>query len=98
MTDVDSKVEEKSKKNEIIAREVADLCVFKHFFPSRNSKSGKSIMRRPAPIKGVGFRKTRLLSANLERSGVVVTVKATTISGALRVHHNLILILACPKL
>jgi len=34
------------------------------------------------------------LSANLERSGVVVTVKATTISGALRVHHNLILILA----
>jgi hypothetical protein len=52
-------------------------------------------MRRPA-IKGVGFRKTRLLSANLEGSGVVVTVKATTVSGALRVHHNLILILACP--
>ena len=53
-------------------------------------------MRRLA-TKGVGFRKTRLLSANLERSGVVVTVKATTVSGALRVHHNLILLLACPN-
>jgi hypothetical protein len=53
-------------------------------------------MRRLA-IKGVGFRKTRLLSANLERSGGVVTVKATTVSGALLVHHNLVLILTCPN-
>jgi len=43
MTDVDSKVEEKSKKNEIIAREVADLCdSIIPFSFQRNSKSGKA--------------------------------------------------------
>src|SRR6266516_2107636 len=95
MTDVDSNVEEKSKKNENHCEGSRRLVCFQTFLSfERNSKSGKSIMRRPAPIKGVGFWKTRSLSANLERSGVVVTVKATPISGALHVHHNLILILA----
>jgi hypothetical protein len=86
------------QKKKIIAREVADLCFNHSFFLPEELQEWKSIMRRPRRLKEEGFGKSGCLSANLERSGVVVTIKATTISGALRVHHNLILILACPKL
>jgi len=99
MTDIDSKVEEMQKKTKIIAREVAD-CVFQSFlFPSRGTPRVEKHHAPTAAIKRSRVSENQVvLSANLERSGVVVTVKATTISGALRVHHNLILILACPKL
>jgi hypothetical protein len=88
-----------AKQNRKSLRGKSQTCVFQSFlFPSRGTPRVEKHHAPTAAIKGVGFRKTRLLSANLERSGVVVTIKATTISGALRVHHNLILILACPEL
>ena len=88
-----------AQKTKIIAREVAD-CVFQSFlFPSRGTPRVEKHHAPTAAIKRSRVSENQVvLSANLERSGVVVTVKATTISGALRVHHNLILILACPEL
>jgi len=80
MTDIDGK-SKKMQTKKSIAREVADLCMSSIPFLPEELQEWKSIMRRLA-IKGVGFRKTRLLAANLERSGVVVTVKATTVSGS----------------
>jgi len=100
MTDIDSKVEEMQKKTENQCERSRRLCVFQSFlFPSRGTPRVEKHHAPTAAIKRSRVSENQVvLSANLERSGVVVTVKATTISGALRVHHNLILILACPKL